>query len=488
MRKILAVGIILLFIGGSVVSGFQIHTSHQSLNRGWLYVGGDGPGNYTSIQSAINDANPGDTIFVYDDSSPYYEGITVNKALNLIGENKNTTVIDAGGNGDVIKISADGVCVEGFTLQNSGEFWQMAGVDIVANCSLITNNNIKDCCDGINIYKNRFNNILSENSISSTQLNGIGLWYSSNNNSILNNTIHSNKGDGIQLFCCQENKIIGNTLSSNNQGIYLSRSNTTFISDNLLDSNVNNGILVSGTLNIVCNNTFFNDGIFVSVSITETNDIVNNTVNNKSLVYLDHVSDKVISIQAGQIILVYCENITIQNQELTHTSIGIQLEGSDNCVIVDNCLADNRYGIHLHGYDHHIMSNTILNNSNGLYCITQRTNIEGNLIANNEYGIDLIGWNNTIKNNIISENKYGLHVEFGSNNNIMFNNFLNNSRNAGFSVFSGDRINNWTDNYWERPRIFPKLILGKMRLGNSRVNIPWINFDWHPLQEPYDIP
>ena len=36
-----------------------------------LYVGGSGPKNYSTIQEAINDASDGDTVFVYDDSSPY---------------------------------------------------------------------------------------------------------------------------------------------------------------------------------------------------------------------------------------------------------------------------------------------------------------------------------------------------------------------------------------------------------------------------------
>ena len=35
-----------------------------------LYVGGLGPNNYTIIQEAIDNASDGDTIFVYDDSSP----------------------------------------------------------------------------------------------------------------------------------------------------------------------------------------------------------------------------------------------------------------------------------------------------------------------------------------------------------------------------------------------------------------------------------
>ena len=48
-----------------------------------LFVGGSGPGNYSSIQAAIDDANPGDTVFVYSDSSPYYEQITVDKCHSM---------------------------------------------------------------------------------------------------------------------------------------------------------------------------------------------------------------------------------------------------------------------------------------------------------------------------------------------------------------------------------------------------------------------
>ena len=50
-----------------------------------LYVGGSGPNNYTKIQDAIDNASNGDTIFVYDDSSPYYENIVIDKSVTLIG-------------------------------------------------------------------------------------------------------------------------------------------------------------------------------------------------------------------------------------------------------------------------------------------------------------------------------------------------------------------------------------------------------------------
>ena len=76
MRKLLVGIIILLMLVPSVVS-FSIYKSSQSKNGNILYVGGDGPGNYTKIQNAIDNASSGDTVFVYDDSSPYIEDIKI---------------------------------------------------------------------------------------------------------------------------------------------------------------------------------------------------------------------------------------------------------------------------------------------------------------------------------------------------------------------------------------------------------------------------
>jgi len=124
-RECLAVGIILLFIGTAILpsSGQSIEKSSQSTSRGnWLYVGGSGPGNYTRIKDAVDNASNGDTVFVYDDSSPYYENnILINTSINLIGEDKNTTIIDGKGGGNetnVLRISADGVKVTSFTIRN----------------------------------------------------------------------------------------------------------------------------------------------------------------------------------------------------------------------------------------------------------------------------------------------------------------------------------------------------------------------------------
>ena len=84
-----------------------------------MYVGGSGPGNYTRIQDAINNASDGDTVFVYDDSSPYYESICINKEIKVIGEDKNSTTIDAQQLEYVVQITANNSSIEQLTLRNT---------------------------------------------------------------------------------------------------------------------------------------------------------------------------------------------------------------------------------------------------------------------------------------------------------------------------------------------------------------------------------
>jgi parallel beta-helix repeat protein len=80
------------------------------------FVGGSGLGNFSTIQEAINAANPGDTIRVYDGT--YYENLILNKSVSIIGNGSGNTIIDGGGSGDVINITAGHVTVDGFTFKN----------------------------------------------------------------------------------------------------------------------------------------------------------------------------------------------------------------------------------------------------------------------------------------------------------------------------------------------------------------------------------
>jgi len=87
MNKITTLAIAsLLFIPFASINGSNV-SSIKNPNGNILYVGGSGPNNYTSIQSAINDASNGYTIYVYHGN--YNESVVINKSISLIGIEQN---------------------------------------------------------------------------------------------------------------------------------------------------------------------------------------------------------------------------------------------------------------------------------------------------------------------------------------------------------------------------------------------------------------
>jgi len=156
-----------------------------------LYVGGDGPGNYSKIQDAIDDAGDFDTIFVFDYSSPYYEHVKIDKRINLVGEDRNTTVIDGDSSGDVVYVTADWVNISGFTIRNGDD-----GILIRSNHNTVSDNIISNNSDGIHYHNSICNKIIG-NVISN---NWRGVFGNGNNHIIKENNIISNKYDGIYLM------------------------------------------------------------------------------------------------------------------------------------------------------------------------------------------------------------------------------------------------------------------------------------------------
>lgn len=96
------------------------------------------PGNFATIQAAINAASAGDTIVVQ--AGTYSEAqIVIDKAVSVLGEDEKGTIIDGGNStglssAGLVRIIANGgnVVFSGFTLQNAGHF-QGNRVGIFAN-------------------------------------------------------------------------------------------------------------------------------------------------------------------------------------------------------------------------------------------------------------------------------------------------------------------------------------------------------------------
>jgi len=184
-------------------------------NGNTQYVGGSGPGNYTKIQDAIDHSSDRDIVFVYDDSSPYYENLIIDKQISLIGEDKETTIIDGTRSDSVIYILKDNVSIASFTVQNgSRDDYRRAGIEIYSCNNRIIGNIITNNLNGIHslfagVLNNEGNNTFIDNIVIANDLDAF--CFHNSHNLIQHNLIENNEG-GIELWI----NSIGNTIEKNN--------------------------------------------------------------------------------------------------------------------------------------------------------------------------------------------------------------------------------------------------------------------------------
>ena len=257
---VVVICMLLIFIGIPVSGTLNIDKNQNFLSFGTtLYVGGSGPGNYTKIQDAIDDSSDWDTIFVYDDSSPYFENILIDKSIILKGENRETTIIDSFEDNIIIYITEDEVTVSGFTIQNS----IYDGILVCREDNPNWDNEIKNVTIYNNIIKNVSRGIFGITLLNSHIYNnyiedvdtGIKLGFSSNNNVSYNFVkdadyrginIHSHRTGhrildmifGNVLPLSKNNIIFRNTVEDNRWGIDISSGciGTKIINNNIINN------------------------------------------------------------------------------------------------------------------------------------------------------------------------------------------------------------------------------------------------------------
>ena len=273
-----------------------------------MYVGGSGPGNYTKIQDAIDNASDGDTVFVYEESSPYYEHIVIDKSIMLIGEDRDTVIVNGGGTGRVLHNKASNVTISGFTIQNSGNnMGEGAGIFInQSHNNIITGNRITNNGCGIYCYTEYWFNydyhVIAKNIIIN---NSLGVFFDrSVNNEMYENDIEDNSVIGIFVgssivpskgieYSLDENEfynnIYRNTITKNHHGIYMNDGFYNNVFNNTITNNFYGIYLVPGYLLGCSFNTFYQNninnntyGIFAG---NDLGDITKNAFSKNNIMY-----------------------------------------------------------------------------------------------------------------------------------------------------------------------------------------------------------
>jgi len=247
MKKCLAVGIILLFIGTCIIPSLAKDTEKQiPTSRGnWLYVGGSGPGNFTKIQDAIDNASDGDTVFVY--SNIYYENLLINKSIQLLGENRQTTIVESVKNQHTFTVQGSYINISNFRILANHTYFRPSCISIqqtsnvnVYNCECSVTTPYSYC--GAWAYES--NNISIINSFFHDVYEGMMFVKSFNCrvqncecNNVRQQSIETNEGSGLNINNC--------TVRNGMQGICIF-SNETYIENCQIINMSDNGIQLLG--------------------------------------------------------------------------------------------------------------------------------------------------------------------------------------------------------------------------------------------------
>ncbi|MBN1280118.1 MAG: right-handed parallel beta-helix repeat-containing protein [Candidatus Thermoplasmatota archaeon] len=291
------IGIAMLVVTATVASGCNttLSTNPHAQNRGWLYVGGTGFGNYSTIQEAIDASSNGDTIFVYNKT--YNENVdTKLKKITLMGENKETTVIQGVTVDPVVKIGTSDVTLTGFTLIGGVNVVVVQVASLAQNVQ-IANNIIEDGAYGISLGLTSSNNyiqnnvimnceyiglqletssynLIQYNTIDSNSGQGISLSLSSNHNSLKNNSIINNGKEGILIngVGSTENTIKGNNISGNEVNIRFSGAGSNTITNNIIQGSLREGVLLATSKeNTITMNNFIDNSRQATFKLSSRN-------------------------------------------------------------------------------------------------------------------------------------------------------------------------------------------------------------------------
>jgi len=259
-------------------------------------------------------------------------------------------------------------------------------------------------------YNNISRNIITDNDMEGIHICADG-WGTAivkvNNNTISGNTISANEEHGILLEALQEENSVVELKNTN-------------ITSNTLIENEGAGILLDNcSYTILTENKLYGNGIvFTELNppntlkyLTHTIDITN-TANDKTIYYYtseiglgaDDFTD------AGQIILMFCQDSVISDLDVSNASIGIYVYLGTNITIYNNNAS--------HGY------------VGMLLIYLGESNITGNIANYNELaGIYLVSQSNDndIIQNTANNNYYGIALENSHANLISGNTLLNNT-------------------------------------------------------------
>jgi nitrous oxidase accessory protein len=312
-----------------------------------------------SIAAAVRGARAGDTVVV--ERGEYLEHVVIDKRLTLRGENRPTV---SGDNiGDVIRVKAADVTIEGLIVRDSGFdlTQQNAGIYIEpgSHRAVVRHNDLT--YDLFGLWIEQANDVL----IADNRITG------------KRDLLSSQRGNGIQLYNTLGARIIGNDISFTRDGIYVDVSHHALFRGNKMHE------LRYGTHYM---NSYYN--------VWENNE----SYLNRSGLALMEVRNQVVrnNIAWGNtdhgIMLRTIQDAVIENNVVADNGKGFFIYDAEYNTIKNNLVVGNRVGIHLWAGSIHndVESNDFVQNQDQVRYVASRDERWGGKEGN--YWSNYAGW------------------------------------------------------------------------------------------------
>lgn len=273
-----------------VVIGALVTVQAQSSEL--IIVASDSP--YPTIGAALEVAQDGDTIEVHGGiytNTP----LEITKSVQLIGIDN--PVIDGGGEGSIVIISADDVLFKGFTIRNTGTNNSHEDTGIVAQADrvIVEDNLLEDVLFGIyfadadhGIARN--NIVLGYDRDLARRGDGMRVWFSQH---ILLENNYVEMSRDMLIWYADDVTIIGNTFRDSRYGLHFMYSDNAYIEGNHFSGNsVGTYLMHSTGLTVIGNDFSYNRGPSgYGIALKEMDKIIihdNWFIGNRAGLYLDN--------------------------------------------------------------------------------------------------------------------------------------------------------------------------------------------------------
>lgn len=374
---------------------------------------------FSSINAALHKAKAKDEILIYG-KKIYKEHLVIQKPITLKGVG--TPIIDGGQRGDVIKVNADNVTIEGLQIQNSARSSQVdyCGVH-VKDAQFVT---VRNCVFRKNqfsvMFQNCKNGLIANNNISSN------ITY----NPIMGNAVHCWKSDNMH--------ITGNNIGHNRDGIYLEFVNNSHIDHNTVSGCARYGLhFMFSHFNVYNSNRFNHNQAGVAVMFAHNVEMINNTFEFNR------------GTSSYGLLIKELQYSTIKGNRFLDNTVGLLIDGGSDLNVHHNVIKNNGWGMRLISASTNdtIVHNNFLGNTFDMTTNVSynRNNVNGNYWDKYEgYDLNKDGYGDVPFHPL---SLFSMLAEQNENVLFFFHSFLMNLLDATEKVLPSITPDNYVDNY-----------------------------------------